>query len=66
MTSSFSALVSFAYNVGLGAFKSSSVLKAVNAEEFGAVPQRLQLWVKAGGRHSPASSSAALPKQHFS
>ncbi len=49
----FSALVSFAYNVGLGAFKSSSVLKAVNAEEFGAVPQRLQLWVKAGGRTLP-------------
>lgn len=27
----FSALVSFAYNIGLGAFRSSSVLKAVNA-----------------------------------
>ncbi len=46
----FSALVCFAYNVGLGNFRSSSVLKAVNAGDFAAVPRRLQLWVKAGGK----------------
>src|SRR5262245_17770828 len=45
----FSALVSFAYNVGLGNLRSSSVLKAVNAQEFDQVPRRLALWVKAGG-----------------
>jgi lysozyme len=49
----FSALVSFAYNVGLGNFRSSSVLKAVNAGDMGAVPRRLQLWNKAGGRVLP-------------
>jgi lysozyme len=49
----FSALVSFAYNVGLGAFRRSSVLNAVNAGEDAAVPQRLSLWVKAGGRRLP-------------
>jgi GH24 family phage-related lysozyme (muramidase) len=49
----FSALVSFAYNVGLGGFRSSSVLKAVNARDFEAVPRRLNLWVKAGGRMLP-------------
>ena len=49
----FSALVSFAYNVGLGNFASSSVLKAVNAGDREAVPRRLQLWVKAGGRVLP-------------
>jgi lysozyme len=49
----FSALVSFAYNVGLGGLKKSSVLAAVNAREFVAVPRRLQLWVKAGGRVLP-------------
>lgn len=49
----FSALVSFAYNVGLGNFRSSSVLRAVNAGDLAAVPQRLQLWVKAGGRTLP-------------
>jgi lysozyme len=49
----FSALVSFAYNVGLGNFRKSSVLKAVNAGDFAAVPRRLNLWVKAGGRTLP-------------
>lgn len=49
----FSALVSFAYNVGLGAFRTSSVLKAVNAKDFGRVPVRLNLWVKAGGKTLP-------------
>jgi lysozyme len=49
----FSALVSFAYNVGLGAFRSSSVLKAINRRDFDAVPRRLNLWVKAGGRTLP-------------
>ncbi len=49
----FSALVSFAYNVGLGAFRSSSVLKAVNAGDFDAVPRRLGLWVKGGGKLLP-------------
>ena len=49
----FSALVSFAYNVGLGNFERSSVLRAVNAGNFEAVPRRLSLWVKAGGRTLP-------------
>ena len=49
----FSALVSFAYNVGLGNFRASSVLKVVNAGKFADVPQRLQLWIKAGGRTLP-------------
>lgn len=46
----FSALVSFAYNVGVGAFRKSSVLAAVNRNDFDSVPRRLNLWVKAGGR----------------
>jgi lysozyme len=49
----FSALVSFAYNVGLGGFKRSSVLAAVNAGDFDAVPRRLNLWTKAGGKVLP-------------
>lgn len=49
----FSALVSFAYNVGGGGFRASSVLKAVNAGDFAAVPRRLQMWVKAGGKTLP-------------
>jgi lysozyme len=49
----FSALVSFAYNVGLGNFKKSSVLTAVNRNDVAAVRRRLQLWTKAGGRVLP-------------
>jgi lysozyme len=49
----FSALVSFAYNVGVPAFRSSSVLRAVNAGRFHVVPARLKLWVKGGGRVLP-------------
>lgn len=46
----FSAMVSFAYNVGVGGFRKSSVLKRLNAGRFDAVPNRLSLWVKAGGK----------------
>lgn len=49
----FSALVSFAFNVGMGNFRASSVLKAINAGDLAAVPRRLQLWTKAGGRELP-------------
>lgn len=49
----FSALVSFAYNVGVAALRKSSVLTAVNARDFAAVPRRLQLWTKAGGHVLP-------------
>jgi lysozyme len=49
----FSALVSFAYNVGLGNFRKSSVLTAVNSGDLEAVPRRLALWVKAGGKIMP-------------
>lgn len=49
----FSALVSFAYNVGVGGFRGSSVLRVVNRRRFDLVPQRLSLWVKAGGRVLP-------------
>ena len=49
----FSALVSFAYNVGLDNFRGSSVLKAVNGGDTAAVPRRLLLWNRAGGRVLP-------------
>jgi lysozyme len=46
----FSALVSFAYNVGSGAFRGSSVLRAVNDGRLSEVPRLLMRWVKADGR----------------
>ncbi len=49
----FSALVSFCYNIGSSNFRKSSVLAAVNAGDLDAVPRRLALWTKAGGRVLP-------------
>lgn len=49
----FDALVSFAYNVGLGGFQTSSVLKRVNARQFDKVPAALALWNKGGGKVLP-------------
>lgn len=49
----FSALVSFAYNVGLSEFRRSSVLRAVNAGEFQVVPACMAMWIKAGGKVVP-------------
>ena len=67
----FSALVSFAYNVGLGNFRKSSVLTAVNRNDLAAVPRRLSLWTKAGGRVLPGlvkrrAAEAALFVDHDS
>ncbi len=46
----FGALVSFAYNVGLGNFRRSSVLRAVKEGRLDDVPRLLMRWTKAGGR----------------
>jgi lysozyme len=49
----FDALVSFVYNLGAGAFESSTLLKDLNAHNFGAVPGQLEEWVHAGGAVLP-------------
>lgn len=46
----FDALVSFTFNVGNGAFRKSTLLKRLNAENYADVPTQLMRWVKAGGR----------------
>lgn len=46
----FDALVSFAYNVGVGALAKSTLLKRVNAQRFDEVPAEFMKWTKAGGR----------------
>jgi len=46
----FDALVSFAFNCGVGALARSTLLKRVNAGRFDAVPAELMKWTKAGGR----------------
>ena len=46
----FAALVSFAFNVGINAFKSSTLLKKLNKGNYDAIPSELMKWVKAGGK----------------
>ena len=49
----FDVLVDFAYNAGVGALKSSTLLKKINAGEFDAVPAELMKWTKGGGKVLP-------------
>jgi len=46
----YAALVSFAFNVGVGAFERSTLLKRLNAGDYASVPAELMRWTKAGGR----------------
>ena len=46
----FDAFVCFAFNVGVGGFKKSSVLKAHNRGDYQAAARAFGMWVKAGGK----------------
>ena len=46
----FDAIVSFAFNVGVSAFRGSKLLKALNQGRFSDVPSELRKWTKAGGQ----------------
>lgn len=46
----FAALVSFTYNVGISAFKSSTLLRKLNQGNYEAVPAELMKWVYSNGR----------------
>jgi lysozyme len=48
----FCALVSFAYNCGLGALKTSTLLRKLNEGDHDAVPEQLMRWTKVGGKES--------------
>lgn len=51
--SMFDALVSFAYNVGVGALSDSTLLRMLNAGNYEAAGQQLLVWNKGGGRVLP-------------
>jgi len=44
------ALVSFAYNVGIGALRSSTLLRLLNAGDYAGAAGQFARWNKAGGR----------------
>ena len=47
------ALVDFAYNLGNGALRASTLRRKVNAGDWDAVPVELRKWVRGGGRVLP-------------
>ncbi len=49
----FDALVSFAYNVGMGNFASSTLLKKVNAGDMAGAADEFNRWVHGGGKVLP-------------
>ncbi|WP_333666453.1 lysozyme [Acinetobacter guillouiae] len=46
----FDALVSLSYNIGIGAFKNSTLLKLLNATDYHAASHQFDVWIKAGGK----------------
>lgn len=46
----FDALVSFSFNVGVGNFSNSTLLKVINQGKLNLVQSELRKWVKAGGK----------------
>ena len=48
----FAALVCFAFNVGMGAFEQSTLLKKIKAQDFDGARQQFQRWNKVNGKVS--------------
>lgn len=48
----FDALVSFSFNVGIAAFRSSTLVRLLNQDQPETVPAQLRRWVRAGGKVS--------------
>jgi lysozyme len=46
----FDALAAFVYNVGVGSFKGSTLLKELNKGNYDAVPAQMLRWNKGGGK----------------
>lgn len=51
--SMFDALVSFAYNVGVGALSESTLLRLLNIKDYEGAAAQFPRWVKAGGKTLP-------------
>lgn len=46
----YNALVSFAFNVGVGAFRKSTLLILLNESQYDAVPAQMRRWIYSAGR----------------
>ena len=49
----FDALVSFAYNLGVGALASSTLLRKLNVKDYGGAASEFPRWVRAGNQVLP-------------
>jgi lysozyme len=49
----FAAVTSFAYNVGIGAYQKSTMVKKINSEDWSGAQAEFSRWTKAGGRELP-------------
>ena len=59
----FDALVSFAFNVGVGAFMESTLLKKLNAGKYTEAADQLLRWDRAGGRSLPGLTSRRIAER---
>lgn len=48
----FDALVSLVFNIGAGAFSTSTLLKAINSNQLNQAPSAFRMWKKTGGKIS--------------
>ena len=49
----FDTLVSFAFNVGVTAFRQSTLVRLLNAGDYAAVPAQLRRWIYSAGQVDP-------------
>ncbi len=50
--SQFDALISFVYNIGIGAFKRSTLLILLNYGDYNQVPVQMRRWVRSEGKEN--------------
>lgn len=59
----FDALCSFVYNIGVGAFRSSTMLKRINAGDFAGAAAEFPRWKRAGAIESPGLLRRRMAEQ---
>lgn len=59
----FDALVSFVYNIGIGQFRSSTMLKLINEEKFALASQQFARWKFDNGKEQPGLAKRRAAEQ---
>lgn len=61
----FDALVSLTYNIGSGAFKSSTLLKKLNLSDYKGAADQFDVWVNAGGKRMQGLANRRAKEKEF-